>query len=394
MKSSRAVSQLIAVAVIVIVIVAGVGGYAIYALGTAKASVSTVTSVSTATSVSTSISTSVSVSTASVSTSSTANLVALAQAEGTMTIYGTVDSAPFTQFIVSAFQQSYPWAKINYLSDTSGNVLNRALAEAKSGAVVADVVEDTGPDIANLANSSALQAFVNPIEATAGYPSTLLDPNNLIHPFDITSYMLIYNKNLVSNSSLPTSWSVLANPVWKGKIAIDDPARLGPTGGVFAFLRQNMNQSAWITFLNEVKANQPLIASSSGAVYTDVQTGQAAIGIGAITDVISGLSVSGPVNYVWLNPIPVQTAPLGIMKNDPHPYMAQLFVEWAASYAGQVAVGTSSRTPALPAAASVTILPKLPIPIPSSYTEDNYVTLLSGANQSTYVSTYTSIFGS
>jgi len=390
MKSSRAVSQLIAVAVIVIVIVAGVGGYAIYSLGNAKTSISTVTSVSTATSVSTSVS----VSTTSVSTTSSANLVALAQAEGTVTIYGTVDTTSFNQYVASAFKQVYPWATVNYLGDTSGNILNKALAEAKSSAVQADIVENIGPDMAVLVNASALQAFVNPIEPTAGYPPGLLDPNNLLHPYDITSYMLIYNTNLVTNTStLPKSWLDLTNPIWKGKIVIDDPSRLSATGGIFALLRQNMTQSQWVAYLQGVEANQPLIVSSSGGVYTDVESGSAAIGVGAITDVVSGLGTGAPVGYKWLNPIPINTTPLGIMKNDPHPYMAELFVEWASSYAGQTAVGLSSRTPALPAAAQVTLLSKLPVPIPASYTESNFVTLLSGSNTSTYTTTYTSIFG-
>ena len=257
----------------------------------------------------------------------------------------------------------------------------------------ADVVQDVGADFPALVNADALLAYPNPEEASLGYPSSILDPNSYTHPFDVTEYALCYNTNLIKdNSTLPKSWLDLTNSTWSGKIVLDDPSRLSATGGLFAILRQNMSQSQWITYLQGVAANKPFIVSSSGGVYTDVSTGQAAIGDCAGTDIVASLAAGAPVSYVWLNPVPVNSAPLAIMKGAPHPYMAQLFVQWIDSSAGQAAVGGAARSPALPSVAATTFLSKLPTQIPGSYTEVGFIPLLT-TNGTAWTSIYTSIFG-
>ncbi len=321
------------------------------------------------------------------------DLVALAKSEGTVTIYGQVDTAAWNQYITAAFEQAYPWAHVVYQTGTSGDNLNKELAEAKSGAVHSDVIEQLQTNFIALENASAIQAWYNPVEVMMGYPSSLLDPTNYTHPFDLNQYFLIYNTNLIKNTSvLPKSWTDLANPIWKGKLAIDDPSRMSATGGAFAILRQNMTQSQWTTFLQGVAANQPYIASSSGAVYDDVSSGQAAIGIGATTDVVSGLSKGAPIGYVWMNPTPILATPVGISKGAPDPYMAELFIEWVTSWAGQYAIGASSRPPTFGPAAQATSLALLTTPLPASYTQVQFSNIVAH-NSSLYVSTYTQIFG-
>ncbi|MDG6998173.1 MAG: extracellular solute-binding protein [Nitrososphaerota archaeon] len=321
------------------------------------------------------------------------DLVALAKTEGTVTIYGQVDTAAWNQYITAAFEQAYPWAHVVYQSGTSGDNLNKELAEAKSGAVHSDVIEQLQGNFVALENASAIQAWYNPAEAMMGYPSSVLDPTNYTHPFDLNQYFLIYNTNLVKNTSvLPKTWTDIANPIWKGKLAIDDPSRLSATGGLFAMLKQNMSSTDWTNFLKSVAANQPYIVSSSGGVYNDVSSGQAAIGIGATTDLVAGLSKGAPVGYEWLNPVPIQPTPVGISKGAPDPYMAELFVEWVTSWAGQYAIGQSSRPPAFGPAAQQTILSQLSTPLPSSFTQVNFANEI-GTSASFYTSTYTQIFG-
>jgi iron(III) transport system substrate-binding protein len=396
-KLKRAISTAVtAIIVVVIIVIIAAGGY--YALTLPKGSSSTTTSTTTSVLVTTTSSTSSITSTTTTpttttTTTSTQNLTALAEAEGSLTVYTTVDANAFNSNITAAFTKAYPWAKVNVVSDTSGNILNKALAEAKSGSVQADVVQNVGADFTPLENISALLSYPNPEEHSLGYPTSILDPNNYTHPFDITEYMLCYNTNLVKDpSTLPTSWLDLTNSQWSGKIVFDDPSRLSATGGLFAILSQNMTHSAWISYLQGVEANKPFIVSSSGGVYTDVSDGTAAIGDCAATDVIASLSSGAPVSYVWLNPVPVNSAPIAIMKGAPHPYMAQLFIQWIDSPEGQAAIGGSSRSPALPSVAATSFLNRLPTPIPSSYAEVNFIPLLS-VNGSQWTTVYTSIFG-
>ncbi len=399
----RAISRMISIAVVVIVIVIiAVGAYAAVTLSgtsmtttqtTTTSSASVVSSTTSLATTTTSTPATTRTTTTTTTTTSSANLTQLAKAEGTITIYTTVDAAAFTQYIASAFKQSYPWATVNVLHLSSGDLLSKVLAEAKSGAVQSDVVQTVGADFPALINADTLLAYPNPSEANLGYPPSVLDSSNYAHPFDVTEYPLCYNTNLITNTSmLPTSWLNLTNPIWNGKIALDNPARLSATGGLFAILKQNMTQSQWMAYLQGIAANKPFITTGSGGVYSDVSTGTAAIGDCAGTDIVANLAKGAPIGYEWLNPIPLNVSPMGISNNAPHPYMAQLFIQWITSVAGQDAIGGAGRSPALPSAAASTFLSKLPTPIPTSYTELNFIPILN-ANSSFYSSTYTTVFG-
>ena len=370
-----------AIVVIVIILIAAGAAILIAPSLTGKSTTSSTTTSSTTSSTTTS------------STNATQVLINNAKAEGSMTIYGLVGQSQMTP-LITAFQQAYPWAKVSYVSYASGDLLNKVLAEEKAGAPKADVVQILLAQVSTLENASALQQWCNPELKAMGYAAAFVDPNCYYNPFTGNLALVMYNTNMVKNAStLPQSWAAFANPQYKGQFAIDNPTRLSTAGTIFASLGENETYSQWISFLNAVKANQPLLTSSLGTLYTDVSTGQAAFGIDTTDDAIQGVASGAPIAYYWLNPIYVGYFPYAIEKGDANPYMAELWLTWIASMQGQLATGAIGRLPLLQAAAEQTFYKNITVPIPSGY---SYLTQGDAhffANITGYSTVYTQIFG-
>lgn len=336
-------------------------------------------------------------------------LINQAKAEGgAVTAYGLYDAPAWTAAgaPVATFQSLYPWAKVNYLSLASGDMENKMLAELKAGAVQSDVsANNDAPSISDFA-AGMYVPFCNPLEATAGYPSSLLAgllPNNssancVFHPGSVNYAAFAYNTNLVTAAQAATftNWSNITNPLWKGVIAVDKPTRLSTFGGILNLIREenNMTGTQWVNYMNQFKADQPILTAGLGDVFTDLSSGQASVGISTTDDLLLGVKSGVPVNYKWINPIPVLTTFWKISNGAPHPAMAKLWIYFMSSYAGQLSEGKAGRIPMLPGAAQAGILQGIQVPVPSTYSfvpnpDDN-----SLSNSTAIIKLYASIFGS
>ncbi|MDG6908472.1 MAG: extracellular solute-binding protein [Nitrososphaerota archaeon] len=376
MASNKAV---IAIVVILVLIIAGIGAYAV-TLPSAKTVTSTVTSTTTVGGGGTG-----STVTSTVTTTTTAGgapnynqtLVDLAKAEGgSVTVYGVMGNTAWGP-INNVLLQSFPWMKVNYVALSPGNIATRGITEYQAGHVQADVFYDTLGPVVQLIQAGAVQPYNDYVETMMNYSS--VDPQMMWHNGFGLPIVLEYNKNLVKPSQLPTSIEAINSSQWSGgKLVIDTPSSLNTAGTLFASLYYtdfHSNNASWTAWLQSIKALNPLYTSSSGTTYTDIATGQADIGIGLLNDVISGGS-SSPVGVVYFNTtytLPVMTA---MAKNAPHPYTAELLIQWFSSYAGQVAVAITGRTPNMGVVAQQYF---------GQYIPSN-TTLVAGGAQGTYYS--------
>ena len=165
------------------------------------------------------------------------------------------------------------------------------------------------------------------------------------HPVYGDASVIIYNKAEVSGGNIPLNYSALANPALKGKIVLNDPSALGAVGGVFAYLEPLMGNASWTALMKGIAANNPTLVSSNGVAFSDVLSGQYAVGFGLMDSWISAVQSgqSAVIGAVFPTPLVSAFVPSCITTNAPHPYMAQLFVEWLESLPGQIAIQATGR---------------------------------------------------
>ncbi|MGI0079563.1 MAG: ABC transporter substrate-binding protein [Nitrososphaerales archaeon] len=279
-------------------------------------------------------------------------LVDLAKAEGgAITCYCVMDTSDWPK-MNAVLQQSFPWMTMNYVGLAPGDIYTKGLTDFQTGHVQADVFVDTLGPVVQLIAGGAVNPYNNYQESLTNISSANRDPANMWHPAFNLPIILEYNTNLVTSSqagnlSKMTIEHILTNSTWNGKIALDKPSTLNVAGTLFASLFNadfGGNNATWSTFLGQVKSNGIQWQASGGDVYTAVETGAAAIGIGLLNDYLGGPS-GAPVKIIYYPTTYVLPVASAMAKNAPHPYTAELFLQWLSSYAGAVAFSLTGRTP-------------------------------------------------
>jgi len=318
-----------------------------------------------------------------------------AKQEGALTIYGVMDTPDFVAKIRPAFEAQYPWAvgMINYVGFAPGEESTRVLSEYQSGNVQADVAICTMGALMPAILGNASEKWTNPMINLMNYSSGTYDSNGLWQIGFELPIILEYNTELVSANQVPTTWQDFTNPIWDGKISIDDPKTNDVTATLFAHLFPILGNASWTSLMQGIAANHPLISESGGEAYTKVASGEAAIGIGLINDYLAGLQTPGiTVSIAWLPPVTALPVPSILCKNAPHPNFGKLFLEWFASGPGQYSIASSGRVPSNGPIAAGTILkgivPSNVTIVLSAYNNPDFY-----ANPGKWSDTFRSIFG-
>jgi iron(III) transport system substrate-binding protein len=225
--------------------------------------------------------------------------------------------------------------------------------------VLADQIETEGSrspaDVFFTENSPPLQVLASkgllaPVDSStlAKTPSKYNSPQGKWLGVTARVSVLVYNTNLVKKSQLPTSAMQLANPKWKGKLAV--------AGGetdfqpiVTSIVRAH-GQAAALKWLEAYKANAGSHSYPDNETLVDkVNRGQAAIGIinqyywyrervlvGA-ANIHSALAYFAPhdVGYV------IDISGAAILKSSTHQAQAQKFLAYLNSKTGQEIINHS-----------------------------------------------------
>jgi iron(III) transport system substrate-binding protein len=156
--------------------------------------------------------------------------------------------------------------------------------------------------------------------------------------FTATAYYqyIAYNTDLMKGKDIPNSWNDLLNPKWKGKIGLPDP-RVGGGFYYFVFTIYKLFGPSWFV---KARANDPQLVQSHAVTENEVMSGQLDMGV----DISVLTRADGP--YPGGKGAPIREAfpkeggallqgDMGITRGGPNPAGAKLFIDWAASLAGQ-----------------------------------------------------------
>jgi putative spermidine/putrescine transport system substrate-binding protein len=172
-------------------------------------------------------------------------------------------------------------------------------------------------------------------------PAALKDPNGLWWTVHTSTIALIVNTKALGGAPVPRSWKDLLKPVYKGKIAYDDPTWGGTSYTLIYGLNQLMggNDKSFrpgLDYLKKLDANVSSYPRES--IYNAVLRGEVPIWINADGNGYKMKYVDGgPVEVV----IPAEgtfTMPLvmGLAKGAPHAAEAKRYFDWLLTTAAQV----------------------------------------------------------
>lgn len=266
-----------------------------------------------------------------------AELYPKAKQEGNLVVYSVWD-VEHLKVITEAFMKRYPGIKATYWQGRNPEIVTRALTEFQGGQASFDIVlSDNAPPVIRAAG--AIMNY-NTVQRDVLY---LHDPT--LPTVSLQIQALAYNTKKLKPADLPKSWEEVANPKYKGMIALDDPMRAGPLSSMLAGLKTQWKDDArFNNFLRNLKALSVPVHKSTSAMFRLVISGEYAICMPALLhDVMEEIHKGTPVGYVKTVPPVVFPRQAGIYAKAPNPNTAKLFAEWLISDEGQKTIDSIGR---------------------------------------------------
>ena len=280
-----------------------------------------------------------------------AKLYDLAQQQGGQLNFYTSLTSLSAPALVKGFNSVYPNVKVNLFRGSSEDVTAKVLAERNAHSKGGDVVETNGTTMlefqhmANVLVPYTKSPYRTKVRRSFRFLTFTGDR--------IEKFVLAWNTNLVQPQDVPNTFADLANPKWKGKIALE------PTDGDwFATLYQWMLKHGSSKFGPLSKARVNAIWKGIGAnaqlinghttMSNLLAAGQYAIAVNGHAQSIEQLQAKhAPIAFQPFHaPIIDRPQGIGIPYSVDHPAAALLFYDYVLSPAGQQVLNANGVQPA------------------------------------------------
>jgi ABC-type Fe3+ transport system substrate-binding protein len=276
----------------------------------------------------------------------TALLLEGAKKEGKTVLYTSMNVDPALRPLAAAFDKKYPGVKFEFVRANSNEAMQKVGAEVRAKNQIADMMEGGSGAMATIKAGFA-EAFFSP--SLAAYDKGSLSPEGLWAPTRTNYYGLAYNTKLVPAAEVPQTVEDLLNPKWKDKIAWTTAADNGALLFIATMVKAKGQAGAEDYF--KKLASQKIIDDPAGATgtTTKITQGEYVLNINASAVTPVQLARKGaPIDVSMLEPIPTQINTITLLKGAPHPYAANLFLDWLLSLEGQTLLSTTGYQAAHP----------------------------------------------
>lgn len=167
-----------------------------------------------------------------------------------------------------------------------------------------------------------------------GIPAVLIDPDHFWTGFSARIRVIAYNTSLVKADQAPRSVLDLADPRWKGQVAMADP-RFGSTSFHVAALYALAGDEKMDDFFRRLKENRVRIVDGNSAVRDLVARGEVKVGLTDTDDVNVAIEAGQPVAMVLPDRdglgVPVMPNMVSLIANAPHAEEARRLIDYLLS---------------------------------------------------------------
>jgi iron(III) transport system substrate-binding protein len=249
------------------------------------------------------------------------DVAAKAKAEKTATFYANITAV---EPIMDAFAAD-TGVKGEYTRISTSKFVATIVTEFEAGKLMADVVQGPLPVLEILKQKGVLASYSSP--EAAGYPEWARKDDTIML-FGIEYVGLIYNKELVKPADVPKRYADLADPKWKDKIVMANPANHATTISWLVGLKDNVfkSEEEWRQFLKGLAANKPMFVASFGPTPAPVESGEKLIAISMPKYIIT--KAPAPLDWARVEPLFGTPRAIAVTSKAPHPNAARLFVDY------------------------------------------------------------------
>ncbi len=260
------------------------------------------------------------------------DLIAAAQAEGELTVYGSCEE----EYLAAACQhfQEVFGIKVNYQRLSTGEV--QAKIEEEKGNPSADVWFGGTTDPYNVVAKEGLLEPYAAQNASHLLSDMYKDPDGNWYGIykGILGFMVNTDELARMNLEAPADWQDLLKPEYKGLVWLSNYNTAGTAKLVINTMIQKYGHDEGIQYLVDLDKNIEVYTKSGSGPSKNVGTGECVIGIGFLHDGITQIVDNGYGNIQLVIPSSGTSFEIGataIFKGAAHPNAAKLWIEYALS---------------------------------------------------------------
>ena len=254
-------------------------------------------------------------------------------AQRAVTVYVSTDRA-FSEPVLREYEKR-SGVRVNTVYDTeetkSTGLANRLIAE--QARPQADVFWSNEPVRTLVLKSRGVLAPYRSSSAQ-GIPAALVDPEGYWTGFSARIRVIAYNTKLVKPAEAPQSIFELADPKWRGQVAMADP-RFGSTSFHVAALYAMAGDGKMDDFFRRLKANGVRIVDGNSVVRDLVARGELKVGLTDTDDVNVAIEDGQPIAMVLPDAtglgVPVMPNMVSLIANGPHPEDGRRLIDYLLS---------------------------------------------------------------
>jgi iron(III) transport system substrate-binding protein len=248
------------------------------------------------------------------------------------------------QALVDGFQAAYPGIKVNAFRANSETVLQRVLQETSAHKVGNDVIDTNDFELRVLNSQGALATYDGPAKASlrpdAVFPGWQAERFN--------AFVVGWNTAQVPGGQGPKTFADLADPKWKGKVALE----VGDWdwyAAMHTYLtdEKKMPKADVDALFTKIVANAKV--TKGHTVQGELlSAGQFAAAASVYSHTVDNAAAKGaPVAWHPISdPVILRPNGFGLMAAPKHPAAALLWADWVLG-AGQQVIAKSNRIPAV-----------------------------------------------
>jgi iron(III) transport system substrate-binding protein len=259
---------------------------------------------------------------------SDAKIIDAAKKEGAVSYYTTMTLSQ-SKKVVDAFQKKYPFITPELFRGGGDEVLNRIQNEARGGLYAWDVVSTRGDSVLTFQQSKLITPYRSP--ESKFIDKDMVDDDGYWTAYYVNPYVLGYNTKMIKKDEVPKTYEQLLDPKWKGKkISIDDSAY-----GFLAGLTRAWGKEKAGDYFRKLATQDPVVQRGNTNRVQLTMAGEYYLIIAYAPTIQRETSKQHPIDWVPLEPVPVQVNPMMLAAKAPHPNAGKLFIDFLQSKQGQ-----------------------------------------------------------
>jgi iron(III) transport system substrate-binding protein len=261
-----------------------------------------------------------------------------AKKEATLVFYGSMTTEHHNK-LIAAFNQKYPFVKVDGFRANSLTVVNRVVTEHRTGRPMVDVINVDELSGWVLKDRGLLQPYSS--NETRAFPEAYRDPENFFTCCTyIVTNVVAYNRKQVRKDEAPKTFDDLLLPKWTEKLGMEtDLAKL------FAALVPLWGRQKTIDYFTAVMKQKPSMRSGRSLLAQLMAAGEFPVGFGFYGYRMLELQETGmPLEIVQADPVVAWPFRLLLAKTLRHPNAAKLFIDFVLSEEGQRFLAGLGRT--------------------------------------------------